>query len=64
MVESSQKMRREMIATPTESAEAARDVAGLLPAPEVAQIEVGLLQNFCEILFCPETGAAAIADLD
>ena len=25
------------------------------PAPEVVQIEVGLLQNFCEILYCPET---------
>jgi glyoxylase-like metal-dependent hydrolase (beta-lactamase superfamily II) len=41
---------------------AARDVAGLPPAPEVVQIEVGLLQNFCEILFCPETRAAAIVD--
>jgi hydroxyacylglutathione hydrolase len=41
---------------------AARDVAGLPPAPEVVQSEVGLLQNFCEILFCPETRAAAIVD--
>jgi hydroxyacylglutathione hydrolase len=34
----------------------------LPPAPEVVQIEVGLLQNFCEILFCPETREAAIVD--
>jgi hydroxyacylglutathione hydrolase len=34
----------------------------LLPAPEVVQLEVGLLQNFCEILFCPETHEAAIVD--
>jgi hydroxyacylglutathione hydrolase len=47
--------------TPAEEA-AARDVAGLPRAPEVVQIEVGLLQNFCEILFCPETRAAAIVD--
>jgi glyoxylase-like metal-dependent hydrolase (beta-lactamase superfamily II) len=38
------------------------DAAGLPPAPEVVQIEVGLLQNFCEILYCPETHAAAIVD--
>jgi glyoxylase-like metal-dependent hydrolase (beta-lactamase superfamily II) len=44
------------------SDEAARDAAGLLAAPEVLQIEVGLLQNFCEILFCPKTRAAAIVD--
>jgi len=31
-------------------------------APEVVQIEVGLLQNFCEILFCPETKEAAVVD--
>jgi len=48
-------------ATAAEDA-AGRDVAGLPPAPEVVQIEVGLLQNFCEILFCPETRAAAIVD--
>ena len=47
--------------TPAEDT-AARDAAGLPPAPEVVQIEVGLLQNFCEILFCPETRAAAIVD--
>jgi glyoxylase-like metal-dependent hydrolase (beta-lactamase superfamily II) len=41
---------------------AARDVADLPRAPEVVQIEVGLLQNFCEILFCPETREAAIVD--
>jgi glyoxylase-like metal-dependent hydrolase (beta-lactamase superfamily II) len=40
----------------------ARDVAGLPPAPEVVQIEVGLLQNFCEILYCPDTREAAIVD--
>lgn len=38
------------------------DAAGLPPAPEVVQIEVGLLQNFCEILFCPETREAAVVD--
>jgi glyoxylase-like metal-dependent hydrolase (beta-lactamase superfamily II) len=38
------------------------DTIGLPPAPEVVQIEVGLLQNFCEILYCPETRAAAIVD--
>jgi hydroxyacylglutathione hydrolase len=38
------------------------DWAGLPPAPEVIQTEVGLLQNFCEILFCPETREAAIVD--
>ena len=38
------------------------DAAGLPAAPEVVQIEVGLLQNFCEILYCPETRAAAIVD--
>ena len=43
------------------SAEGA-DAAGLPPAPEVVQIEVGLLQNFCEILYCPETRVAAIVD--
>jgi len=38
------------------------DAAALPPAPEVIQMEVGLLQNFCEILFCPETRDAAIVD--
>jgi glyoxylase-like metal-dependent hydrolase (beta-lactamase superfamily II) len=38
------------------------DAAGLPPAPEVVQMEVGLLQNLCEILFCPETREAAIVD--
>src|SRR5262249_33608032 len=37
-------------------------VTPLPPAPEVVQIEVGLLQNFCEILFCPDTRKAAIVD--
>ncbi|HEX3903573.1 MAG TPA: MBL fold metallo-hydrolase [Polyangia bacterium] len=40
----------------------ANDAAGLPPAPEVVQMEVGLLQNFCEILYCPETREAAIVD--
>jgi hydroxyacylglutathione hydrolase len=31
-------------------------------APEVVQLEVGLLQNFCEILYCPDTKEAAIVD--
>ena len=39
-----------------------RDAAACPPPPEVFQIEVGLLQNFCEILFCPETREAAIVD--
>jgi hydroxyacylglutathione hydrolase len=34
----------------------------LPPAPEVVQLEVGLLQNFCELLFCPETREAAVVD--
>jgi glyoxylase-like metal-dependent hydrolase (beta-lactamase superfamily II) len=46
--------------TPAESA--ARDVAALPPAPAVFQIEVGLLQNFCEILYCPSTREAAVVD--
>jgi hydroxyacylglutathione hydrolase len=38
------------------------DADRLPPAPEVFQIEVGLLQNFCEILWCPETKEAAVVD--
>jgi hydroxyacylglutathione hydrolase len=38
------------------------DTAGLPAAPEVLQLEVGLLQNFCEILYCPETREAAVVD--
>jgi len=38
------------------------DTRGLPAAPEVVQIEVGLLQNFCEILFCPTTREAALVD--
>lgn len=38
------------------------DASNLPPAPEVVQIEVGLLQNFCEILFDPDTGDAAVVD--
>jgi hydroxyacylglutathione hydrolase len=44
---------------------AAEDPALATPlprAPEVVQIEVGLLQNFCEILFCPVTREAAVVD--
>jgi hydroxyacylglutathione hydrolase len=41
---------------------AASDIAGLPAAPEVFQTEVGLLQNFCEILYCPETKEAAVVD--
>ncbi len=40
----------------------ATDTAGLPPPPEIFQIEVGLLQNFCEILYCPETRDAAVVD--
>lgn len=29
---------------------------------EVVQLEVGLLQNFCEVIGCPETGDAALVD--
>jgi len=38
------------------------DTDGLPSPPEVLQIEVGLLQNFVEILYCPETREAAIVD--
>lgn len=38
------------------------DTVGLPPAPEVVQIEVGLLQNFCELVFCPTTREAAVVD--
>jgi hydroxyacylglutathione hydrolase len=41
---------------------AAPDWAALPPAPEIFQIEVGLLQNFCEILYCPDTREAAVVD--
>jgi hydroxyacylglutathione hydrolase len=41
---------------------AASDTAGLPQAPEILQIEVGLLQNFCELLWCPDTGEAAVVD--
>jgi len=29
---------------------------------EIVQIEVGLLQNFCEVIGCPQTGEAALVD--
>jgi hydroxyacylglutathione hydrolase len=54
-----------MPATPADPTLAPLDPAlatPLPPAPEVVQIEVGLLQNFCEILFCPDTREAAIVD--
>lgn len=38
------------------------DTQDLPPAPDVFQMEVGLLQNFCEILSCPDTKEAAIVD--
>jgi glyoxylase-like metal-dependent hydrolase (beta-lactamase superfamily II) len=41
---------------------AAADTFALPPAPEVRQLEVGLLQNFCEVLFCPQARAAAVVD--
>jgi len=44
------------------TAAGADDTVGLPPAPEVVQIEVGLLQNFCELLYCPDTRVAAIVD--
>jgi hydroxyacylglutathione hydrolase len=46
----------------SEGDSAGADTAALRPAPEVLQIEVGLLQNFCEILFCPDTREAAVVD--
>lgn len=41
---------------------ASLDTVGLPPAPEVVQIEVGLLENFCEILYCPDAREAAVVD--
>lgn len=29
---------------------------------EIVQLEVGLLQNFCEVIGCPQTGEAALVD--
>lgn len=29
---------------------------------EIVQLEVGLLQNFCEVIGCPKTGKAALVD--
>lgn len=34
----------------------------LPPPPAIAQLEVGLLQNLCAILHCPDTREAAIVD--
>lgn len=33
-----------------------------MSALEIVQIEVGLLQNLCEVIGCPETGEAALVD--
>ncbi|MEM6290502.1 MAG: MBL fold metallo-hydrolase [Myxococcota bacterium] len=33
-----------------------------MSALEVVQLEVGLLQNFCEVIGCPATGEAALVD--
>jgi glyoxylase-like metal-dependent hydrolase (beta-lactamase superfamily II) len=33
-----------------------------MPALEIHQLEVGLLQNFCEVIGCPATGEAALVD--
>lgn len=33
-----------------------------IPSLEIVQIEVGLLQNFCEVIGCPITGEAALVD--
>lgn len=42
--------------------DAGADTAHLPAAPDVIQIEVGLLQNFCELVSCPETHEAAVVD--
>jgi glyoxylase-like metal-dependent hydrolase (beta-lactamase superfamily II) len=47
---------------PREAHGAALDLAGLPAAPDVQQIDVGLLQNFCTLLHCPDTREAAIVD--
>lgn len=49
-------------APPDVAAIAAADLAGLPAAPEVLQLEVGMMQNFCEILYCPATREAAVVD--
>ncbi|MCH9679890.1 MAG: MBL fold metallo-hydrolase [Deltaproteobacteria bacterium] len=33
-----------------------------MSALEIEQLEVGLLQNFCEVIGCPQTGQAALVD--
>lgn len=45
-----------------EKSDPQNDIAALPPAPEVVQIEVGLMQNFCELLICPESRHAAVVD--
>ena len=31
-------------------------------ALDIVQVEVGLLENFCEVIGCPHTGEAALVD--
>ncbi len=38
------------------------DALQLPAAPEVVQTEVGMLQNFCELLYCPQTRVGALVD--
>ncbi len=45
--------------SPTATSKAPADHDGPL---EIVQIEVGLLQNFCEVIGCPQTGQAALID--
>lgn len=40
----------------------AADTGATHPALEIVQIEVGLLENFCEVIACPATGRAALVD--
>lgn len=37
-------------------------IAAGVSALEIVQVEVGLLQNFCEVIGCPQTGHAALVD--
>jgi len=38
------------------------DIANLPEAPEVFQLDVGMIDNLCEIVYCPETKDAAVVD--
>jgi hydroxyacylglutathione hydrolase len=40
----------------------ADDTAGLPPPPEVFAMELGLLQNLVTVLYCPDSGEAAVVD--